>query len=63
VIFSRICCDRTRGNGLNLKEVENGYKDKVFYSMGYEALEQIVQRGGECFILEDSQGLDGALST
>ena len=44
-LFSSVCGDRTRGNGFKLKEgrFRGGYKLKIFYSEGAEALEQAAQ--------------------
>ena len=36
-----------------------GYKEKVFYSKGREALAHVAQRGGGCFIPGDTQGQAG----
>lgn len=41
-----------------------GYKEKVFYSEGIEAMEQVAQRGGGGPVLGDIEGqAGGALST
>ncbi|KAK4812027.1 LOW QUALITY PROTEIN: hypothetical protein QYF61_025018 [Mycteria americana] len=53
-LFSRACCDRTRGNGFKLKRTR--YKEEIFYNEGGEALEQVTQRGGRCPILGNIQG-------
>ena len=46
-LFSRVCCDRTRGNGFK-PEIWTGYKEETLYSKGGEALAQDTQRDGEC---------------
>ena len=53
-LFSRVCCDRKRGNGFKLKI---GYKKEVFYDRGAEA--QVAQRGGGCPVPGDIQGQAG----
>jgi len=60
-LFSRVCCDRTRGDGFKLKE--GRYKEDIFYNEGDKALEQVSQRGGRCIFLEPFKvRLEGALS-
>ena len=45
-------------------EIQTGYKEKVFYDQGGEALAQVAQRGGGCPVPGDIQGQAGwALST
>ena len=37
-------------------EISTGYKEKVFYDKGGEALKQVAQRGGGCPVPADTQG-------
>ena len=57
-LFSRICCERTRGKGFNLKEGRfklDIRKKNVYYKDG-EALVQVAQRGGGYPVPGDIQG-------
>ena len=51
-LFSRVCYDRIRGKGFNLKE-------KGFYSNSGEALKKDAQRGGGCPVPGDTHGQAG----
>ena len=55
--FSRIRCDRTRGNSFKIKEERFRLKEKLFYSKGGEASEQVAQSGGGCPVPGNFQGL------
>ena len=57
-LFSRACCNRTRGNGFKLREgrLRLDNNEEIFYHEGGETLEQVVQRGGGCPIPGNFQG-------
>jgi len=57
-LFSKTCCDRTRGNGFKLREgrIQTGYKEEIFYHEGGETLAQVAQRGGGCPMPGNIQG-------
>jgi len=62
-LYSRICCDRTRGNGSKLEGVRCRLDIRIififFYSLSGKALEHAAQKGGGCPILGDIQGPAG----
>ena len=71
-LLSRVCCDRTRGNHIKLKEGDLDWIQGrsfwvvgffcfvvCFYTKGVEALAQVTQRAGGCPILGDIQGQAG----
>jgi len=59
-LFSRACCNRTRGNSFKLKElIQTGYKEDSFYDEGGQTLERVPQRGGRCHIPGNIQGQVG----
>ena len=55
-LFSRVCCDWTKGKWFHTKrgEIQLEYEEEVVYSKGGEALEQVAPRGGGCPILGDA---------
>jgi len=54
-VCSRVCCDRTRGNGARLR-FRLDIKEKFFYSKGSETVAQVAQRSGGFPVLGDTQG-------
>lgn len=50
--FSIACSNRTRGNGIKVKESEFTLhvRKGVFYDEGCETVAQVAQRGGRCLI-------------
>ena len=60
-LFSWVFCVRTRGNWFKYKERKLiGYKKKVHYDGGGEALAQVPQRYGGCLTPGDMQGQTGS---
>ena len=57
-LFSRVCCDRTRGNSLKEGRFSLGIR-QLFYNKGGEALERVAQRCGGYPIPGDFQGETG----
>jgi len=69
-LFSRICCDRIRGNGFKLKEGKYRLDIRtmfllllffvfVFDNRGVEALEQVAQRGVSHLWIHSRSGWTG----
>jgi len=58
-LFSRACCDRTRGNGFKLKDGRFRLDISICYNKGGKTLAQIAQRGGQFPISEDIEGQVG----
>ena len=61
-LFSRVCCDRTKGNSFKLKEEKNRSDVSFVYCLnakGGEAQEQVAHRGGGCPIHGNVQGQAG----
>jgi len=59
--LSKICCDKTRGNGFKLKKgrFRLNMRKRFCYDEGCEVLAQVTQRGDGCPILGDIPGQAG----
>jgi len=57
-LFTRVCCDRTRGNGFKFKEgkFRLDITKKIFYSEDGKALEEAVQGCSGCPVAGDFEG-------
>ena len=60
-LFSKICCDRIKGNDFKLKEgrFKLDIREKFFYDKGGEALAQVAHIGDGCPIPGGIQGQAG----
>ena len=60
-LFSKICCDRIKGNDFKLKEgrFKLDIREKFFYNKGGEALAQVAHIGDGCPIPGGIQGQAG----